>query len=248
MTNNTSKEWEEFCKTRDPELKNLLIIKYIGVVYYAVKILNRKGIGLPAFLNIDDLVGFGIMGLIQAIERFDPNFGVKFETYALSRVKGMIIDELRKYSGDHQRAHKKFLLAKNEMEQKNLGPVSDVAVCKQLGWGERRLLVSRFSVSYLFSAVKSIKNNEKIKLIDTIPSDSPSEYLEEIENSEIVKRALLKLPLRLRAVLQLYYFENLNLQQIGELLNLSKSRISQLIHESLAKIKKEIEVEIGESE
>ena len=227
--------WEEYENNKAPETKEKLIIKYISLVKYVA---GRMMISLPPSVELDDLESAGIMGLLDAIDRYDPKFGVKFESYAIPRVKGAILDELRKLDWVPRSVRSKtreLEKAIYKLENQKGGPVTDEEISKSLNisLGEYFNLLKEVGSSTLMSLDDTIFDGEggKASLHEVI-EDKKAEKADEEINKEELKEIMIKaiddLPEIERLVIALYYYEELTLHEIGQVLQLSESRISQI--------------------
>jgi RNA polymerase sigma factor for flagellar operon FliA len=236
--------WEIYERNRDSKTKEQLIIKYISLVKYVA---GRMMISLPPSVELDDLESAGTMGLIDAIERFDPKYGVKFESFAIPRIKGAILDELRKLDWVPRSIRSKareLEKAIYKLESTKGGPVTDEEISKSLNISLEEyfdLLKEIGSVS-LLSLDESIFNGEggKASLHEVIEDKEAENAVEEInreELKEIMIKAIDDLPEIERLVIALYYYEELTLQEIGQVLQLSESRISQIHTKTILTLK-----------
>lgn len=227
------KLWQKYYTTRDSEIKKELIENYIPLVKHVV---YRMNINLPTYLEQDDLISYGIFGLIQAIERYDVKKSIKFETYAYSRIRGSIIDELRKLDLIPQNIRRKVQLLQNtysQLEQGQGGSVSDEDVCKELN----------ISLSELYSLYKKVTPfTNLIPFDDFILTENkkfqkPEKSLEQKEVKRLLGNAINGLPKREKLVITLYYYEGLNFKEISKVLNLSQGRISQLHTKAILRLR-----------
>lgn len=219
--------WTEYKKTKSTKLKTDLINQYLRLVYYVIHRTELKGAEL---LNDQDFYQFGILGLNEAIERFDPSYGVKFETYAIPRIRGMILDELRKLDFI-PRSYKENI--KKELAEEN-------ARRKENDLGE--LSITDYLREYQRLSLSQNVGNEEDTILDLLPSseETPADIVERENLREIVIKEINKLPERQKLIIMLYYYEDLNYQEIGDILNISVSRVSQLHTEVLNKLRKRL--------
>jgi len=236
--------WEKYEKRRDAKTKEQLIIKYISLVKYVA---GRMMISLPPSVELDDLESAGIMGLIDAIERFDPKFGVKFESFAIPRVKGSILDELRKLDWVPRSVRSKareLEKAIYKLESEIGGPVTDEEISKSLNISMEEYfnLLKEIGSTSLLSLDEAIFDGEggKASLHEVIEDKGAENAVEEINKEElkaIMIKAIDDLPEIERLVIALYYYEELTLQEIGQVLQLSESRISQIHTKTILSLK-----------
>jgi RNA polymerase sigma factor for flagellar operon FliA len=239
--------WKQYSKKRTDELKKRIMEQYIGVIKYVIKKLNMVA---PNILDERDLINIGMLGLSEAIDRFDFRKGVKFETYAIPRVKGMILDELRKLDFAPRSVREKSKQIKTAIRQleSELGrEVSSQEIIESLSvttkeYGEISNVINN---SAMISLDKPLGGESEGNLYDIISSDSeedPSEKTHFLQMKEILIDAIEKLPEKQRLIIALYYYEELTFKEIGNILNVSESRVSQIHTEVLQKLRQEIRV------
>ena len=237
--------WQAYKQTRSPKLRRQLTIKYLGLVKYVVRKMIKN---FPQAIEEKDLYHIGIIGLAEAMERFDPAYGIKFETYAIPRIKGSIIDELRKLDWIPRSLRSKSNMIREkmvELEQKYSGEISDQEMAEGLGirLDELHTWQRNLSSINLLSLDKPIDDSNKQNLYDVIESDNdmnPEQKMEDEEMKKLLLKAIKKLPEKTRLAITLYYYEKLTFKEIGKILNVSESRISQIHSETMARLRKEI--------
>jgi RNA polymerase sigma factor for flagellar operon FliA len=237
--------WLEFSRTRDKSIRDRLILTYAPLVKYVA---GRLGSGLPAHVDEGDLVSYGLLGLIGAIERYDPSRDIKFETYAIARIKGAIIDELRALDwvprSVRSRA-REIERAIAELEAKTgLAPTDDQIAAKigiSVDELEESLTdISRSSIAALDELWSLSGEGDQISLMDTIEDETgprPEAALDQTEMREALADAIARLPEREKLVVTLYYYEELTLREIGEVLGVTESRVSQLHTKAILRLK-----------
>jgi len=244
----TQSLWREYRVNRgDKALRDRLILTYAPLVKYVA---GRLGSGLPAHVDEGDLVSYGLLGLIGAIERYDPERDVKFETYAIARIKGSIIDELRAMDWVPRsvRARARDIeRAIAELERKLHRAPTDEEISEKLGISEDELEesltdISRSSIAALDElwTVSSGGGGDQVALIDTIEdteAPDPQGSLSQTEMKEAIGEAIARLPEREKLVVTLYYYEELTLREIGEVLGVTESRVSQLHTKAILRLK-----------
>ncbi len=237
--------WLEFRRTHDKTLRDQLILTYAPLVKYVA---GRLGSGLPAHVDEGDLVSYGLLGLIGAIERYDPERDIKFETYAIARIKGAIIDELRALDwvprSVRSRA-REIERAIGELEAKLGTAPTDEQIAQKVGITVEELEdsltdISRSSIAALDELWSVSGDGDQISLMDTIEDTSgvrPADALDETEMREALADAISRLPEREKLVVTLYYYEELTLREIGEVLGVTESRVSQLHTKAILRLK-----------
>src|SRR5881396_2679641 len=227
--------WRQYRAQPDSKpLRDRLILTYAPLVKYVA---GRLGSGLPAHVDDDDLISYGLLGLIGAIERYDPERDVKFETYAIARIKGSIIDELRAMDWVPRsvRARARDIeRAIAELERKLRRAPTDEEIAEKLGISQDELEesltdISRSSIAGLDElwTVSSGGGGDQVALIDTIEdteAPDPQGSLSQTEVKEAIGEAIARLPEREKLVVTLYYYEELTLREIGEVLGVTESR------------------------
>lgn len=232
----TASLWSEYKATGDPGSRQQLIVLYSPLVKYVA---GRVAVGLPQHVDGADLVSYGIIGLIDAIDRFDMARAVKFETYAIPRIRGAIIDELRAIDWVPRSVRAKARAVEqafSSLEATLLRSPSDAEVAKEMGISERDLQEILRQVSFVgVAALDEVfmvggDRTERTTLGDTIADGTagPVALFEDKEAKEILGQAIAKLGDRERTVLSLYYYENLTLAEIGEVLGVTESRVCQI--------------------
>ena len=237
--------WQEYCKSRDPHLRDRLILTYAPLVKFVA---GRVGASLPAHVDEQDLVSYGLLGLIGAIERFDPEREIKFETFAMARIRGAIIDELRSLDWVPRSVRTRARQIERAialLERELMRAPTDAEIAKKLGVSQDELEdslreISRTSVAALDELWSPSGGGDQIALIDTIEDGSvpdPESSLELTEIKEALAEAISVLPEREKLVVTLYYYEELTLREIGEVLGVTESRVSQLHTKAILRLK-----------
>lgn len=245
--------WRKWKQDGDISAYEILLENFLPLVNYVA---NRLTIGLTAGIDEDDLISYGRLGLLDALNKFDFERGLQFETYAMWRIRGAIIDGLRENDWIPRSARekaKRIEQAYAVLEQKNLRSVSDREVCEYLNITEKEFaqIISDTSFASLLSLDQPIDMDEyrterKEVLVDD-KLKTPEEHIEDSGLKEILMQAIERLPEKERMVISLFYYEELTLTEIAGILGLSPSRISQLhskaiyrLRGSLARLKKQI--------
>ncbi|WP_062328246.1 RNA polymerase sigma factor WhiG [Treponema endosymbiont of Eucomonympha sp.] len=228
--------WITYKKTRDQNLRNMFIRQYIPLVKYVA---GKVSIGMPENVEFDDLVSFGQFGLMDAVEKFDPRKKVKFKTYAVARIKGAIFDELRLLDWIPRSVRQKTRELEDtvgRLESKLGRAATDAEIAAAMnvsadGFHKITLKVFGTAVFSLSDMRVSSDDSERISIEDSIESPAslnPDTIVEREELRQLIARAISELPEKERIVLVLYYHEDLTFKEIGRVLNVSESRISQI--------------------
>src|SRR5881392_1408399 len=249
MADETQELWLEFRSTGNQAIRDRLILTYAPLVKYVA---GRLGSGLPAHVDEGDLMSYGLLGLIGAIERYEPDRDVKFETFAIARIKGAIIDELRAMDwvprSVRSRA-REIERAIAELEAKQGTAPTDEQIAKKVGITVEELEeslsdIARSSIAALDELwTVSGSGGDQIALIDTIEDErapDPQGTLSVTEQKEALADAIARLPEREKLVVTLYYYEELTLREIGEVLGVTESRVSQLHTKAILRLKAHI--------
>lgn len=228
------------------DIKEQIVIKYIPLVKY---IASRVIIGKSKHIEYEDLVSYGMIGLMDAINKFDESRGMKFTTYASIRIKGAMIDELRKNSPISKGAMDKlnrYNEATEALQKKLLREPSEEELAKELKMTKQEVNEIESYINYI--SVVSLEDmifseDDDTPLMGTIEdkkSPSPDKLLEEKEELEYLAKGLENLNEKDKTVLSLYYYEGLTLKEIGKVLEVSESRVCQLHSRALVHLKKEL--------
>lgn len=226
--------WREYKDTGNPTIRERIILKYSSFVKYVA---GRMAINLPSNVDYDDLVSYGIFGLLDAIEKFDPDRNVKFKTYAKTRIRGAILDELRVLDWTPRSIRQKSKqLEKAMLElEAHLGrEPTDEEICAQLGMTVKELhrLYEDTKQSLMMSLDEGDPEGEgnvsRKDFLEDVQLITPEKNAEKNELKRILAEEITKLSERERLVIVLYYFEQLTSKEIGKILGVSDSRISQL--------------------
>jgi RNA polymerase sigma factor for flagellar operon FliA len=229
--------WAEYKRDGGREARDRLIVHYSPLVKYVA---GRVAVGLPQNIEQADLVSYGIFGLIDAIAKFDTSRNIKFETYAITRIKGAIIDELRTIDWVPRSVRSKARAVEKayaKLEAELLRTPSDAEVAAEMGVSEDDLQQIFTQISFVglvaLDEVLSSGNGQRgdsVTLGDTIADrgDGPVAAFEVEEMKLILTSAMNRLADREKIVLSLYYYEGLTLAEIGEILGVTESRVCQI--------------------
>lgn len=237
--------WKDFIESRDPHLRERLILQYTPLVRFVIK----RGVGHSAFLDYSDLVSLGTFGLIQAVDRFDPERGVTFQTYAMRRIKGAIVDEMRRLDPFKRSGRVKLQNMRNAEEAlaQLLGrEPTDREIAEYLripldGYLRDKTQASRAEVPW--EAREPDSSGELGFLENIIPDPNIEDTALVVGRNEIYEKlraAIRRLPKRERTIVLLSYQEGLSFREIAPQLNLSESRIGQLRARALRRMRQSL--------
>ncbi|GGI06498.1 RNA polymerase sigma factor WhiG [Egicoccus halophilus] len=227
--------WERYRADHDPEVRERLILHYSPLVKYVA---GRVAVGMPASVDHADLVSYGIFGLLDAIEKFDLTKGYKFETYAITRIRGAIIDELRSIDWVPRSVRSKARRLETAMQQlesrlhrspteEELAAELDLTVDELQQTLQKISLTSVAALDEVFDAGEG----DRVSLVDTLQdltTVAPDASFEDAETKQRLHEAITRLSDREQTVLGLYYFEGMTLGQVGDVLGVTESRICQI--------------------
>ncbi len=238
--------WRRYKGEGDASARERLVVAYSPLVKFVA---GRLGAGLPSHVDDADLISYGLMGLIGAIERFEPERGIKFETFAMTRIRGAIIDELRSLDwvprSVRSRA-REIEAAQTKLEHELQRAPTETELAKKLGLTEDELQTSLLEIAnssvYALDELWTISDSsgDSVSLLDTISdprADDPQESLASSEVKDRLTEGISGLPEREQLVIALYYYENLTLREIGEVLGVTESRVSQLHTKAVMRLK-----------
>jgi RNA polymerase sigma factor for flagellar operon FliA len=228
--------WVDYKSGRDQNLRDQLLLHYSPLVKYVA---GRVAVGLPQNVEHADLVSYGIFGLIDAVEKFDPERGYKFETYAIARIKGAILDELRSIDWVPRSVRAKARALEKayaKLEGQLHRTPSDDEVAEELGLSEEQFQTLLGQLSFVglvaLDELLSVsgERGESMTLGDTIPDsgDGPVGAYEVEEMRQLLAESINRMPEREKIVLTLYYYEGLTLAEIGQVLGVTESRVCQI--------------------
>jgi len=229
--------WENYAQTKDKALKDVLILEYAPLVKHLA---GKIGVHIGYRVEQEDLVSYGIFGLIDAIDKFDYKKGVKFETYANLRIRGAIIDSIRKLDWIPREIRQKNKLLENtyaELEE-SLGREpfeEEIAAKLEISLEETKDLIKKASLVSLISLDDYLERGSE----ENIPADthSPEEIYDKKEVGEILASAIDTLKENEKKVITLYYFEDLTLKEISKVIEVSESRVSQIHSKAVMKLR-----------
>lgn len=245
------KLWEEYAKTHSPELREKIILEYAPLVKVVA---GRLSMYLGYNVEYEDLVSYGIFGLIDAIDKFDFLKDVKFETYASLRIRGAILDQIRKMDWiprTIRQKQKKIDAVIKDIEARCGRNATDEEIAEGLGitddeyveWQSQMKVTNVVSLNEFLEQGSEVSN--EASHTRSAQFDSPEEVLERDELKRILAETLEMLTEKERKVIVLYYYEELTLKEISSILEVSESRISQLHTRALQKMKGRLGSYIG---
>lgn len=236
MSDEEFKLWKKYKAAKSRSLREEIVKRYLYLVKYVA---GRVAIGLPPNVEFNDLVSYGILGLFDAIDKYDVSQGNKFETYAVSRIRGSIMDELRKLDWAPRLLRKKareIEKKSRELEEK-LGHApadEDLARALHISVEELNSVYSELNSTTFLSLDEVWQNDDGNKPISRLQTIEDSiltnqfSYVHQNEVKELLASSIDELPEKEKLVVVLYYYENLTLREIGEILNVSESRVCQI--------------------
>lgn len=235
------KMWAEYARNRQPDIREKIILEYAPLVKVVA---GRLSMYLGYNVDYEDLVSYGIFGLIDAIDKYDSMKEVKFETYASLRIRGAILDQIRKMDWiprTIRQKQKKIDTVMHAIEAEKGRPATDQEIAAALGISDDEY--TEWQSQMKITGVISL--NEYLEQGSEIPSDrnasrhfdTPEKVIEQSELAEVLKASLELLTERERRVIELYYYEELTLKEISHVLEVTESRVSQLHTKALQKMK-----------
>ncbi|MFJ3793752.1 RNA polymerase sigma factor WhiG [Kitasatospora sp. NPDC090091] len=238
--------WRSYKETGDQRLREQLILHYSPLVKYVA---GRVGVGLPSNVEQADFVSSGVFGLIDAIEKFDIDRAIKFETYAISRIRGAIIDELRALDWIPRSVRQKAKAVERtyatlEARLRRTPHEPEVAAEMGIAIEDLHAIFSQLSLANVVALDELLHpvggDGDRLSLMDTLEdhgADNPVEVAEDRELRRLLAQAVNTLPEREKTVVTLYYYEGLTLAEIGQVLGVTESRVSQIHTKSVLQLR-----------
>ncbi|GHA25239.1 RNA polymerase sigma factor WhiG [Streptomyces spiroverticillatus] len=237
--------WRSYKTTGDERLREQLILHYSPLVKYVA---GRVSVGLPANVEQADFVSSGVFGLIDAIEKFDIERSIKFETYAITRIRGAMIDELRALDWIPRSVRQKAKAVERAyatLEAKLRRTPSEGEVASEMGIAVEELhaVFSQLSLANVVALEELLHaggEGDRLSLMETLEdtsADNPVEVAEDRELRRLLARSINTLPDREKTVITLYYYEGLTLAEIGNVLGVTESRVSQIHTKSVLQLR-----------
>jgi len=238
-------EWLRYFRHGGEDVRARLLKRYLPLVR---NVAGRMAIGFPRSVELTDLINTGVIGLVEAFKNFDPARGVKFETYAVPRIRGAILDELRAldWVPRSTRARSREIdRAVVRLENDYGRPPTEIELAKTLGYSMRELHmaisdVSSASLLSLDDAIYKEEDNHQVPRIETVSEPDKRNALGDLEKTELqafLSVAIDRLTDQEKLVIALYYFEELTLKEIGEVMSISESRVSQIHTKAVLKLR-----------
>ncbi len=237
--------WRRYRDERNMEIREFFVEQYSALVKYVA---GKVAIGMPQSVEFDDLVSYGSFGLLDAIEKFDPEREIKFKTYAMTRIRGAIFDELRSIDWIPRSIRQKAKQVEETismLENKMGHTVDDEDIAKEMNLSidELHSLLTKISGTSMIS-LNDIwylgEDNDEVSFMETLESSinlNPDTLVEKEEVKSIIVEAIKNLPEKEKKVIVLYYYEDLTLKEIGEVLDVTESRISQLHTKAIMRLR-----------
>ena len=239
--------WEKYVNSPTTACRERIVTRYLPLIKY---VMGRMTVSPPQGLDYEDLWSFGVFGLLDAIDRFDPAKGFSFRTFAVPRIRGAVLDELRKCDWVSRTGREKLQRLNRAVEKvlRDRGALRDEWVMQEMGVDERTYyeILELSSRNYMASLDEVLSLEDGDVSLEGILSDGrdgAAELLEREEELEQVVDALRRLPEREAQVLSLYYYEGLTLKEIGRVLGVTESRVSQIHGHALSALRAILEAE-----
>ncbi|MCB2210555.1 FliA/WhiG family RNA polymerase sigma factor [bacterium] len=244
--------WQLWVRERSQEIKDELVLRYLTVVEQTA---GRMKIGLPRSVQVEELTNAGIIGLISAVENFEPERGFRFETYAGNRIRGAILDTLRDYDWMPRSIRSKTRQLENALVklEGSLGEVpSDEQVAQELGLSleDYYSMLDEVKVASILSLDQPLPGPEGemsslSEMISDEDSEDPHDVINWNEAKAVAKKMIQGLKQQERLVIALYYYEELTLREVGEVLDISESRVSQIHSKVMLTLKGKLRAKLG---
>ena len=247
------REWNKYFRNQDPDMRQRLLNRYLPLVR---NVAGRMAINFPRSVELSDLINTGVIGLIEAFRNYDPDRGVKFETYAVPRIRGAILDELRSLDWVPRSTRAKA----REIERALLSfendkgrPPTDEELAKVLKISLSELYhsledVSKTSLLSLDEMIFREEDNRQVPRIETVEDERADTTLKKLERNELqafLVVAIDRLTEQEKLVITMYYYEELTLKEIGEVMKISESRVSQIHTKAVLKLRGMVREKFG---
>jgi RNA polymerase sigma factor for flagellar operon FliA len=246
----TDELWQQYRHSKATEIRNRLVARYLYLVKMAS---DRVAPDLPGTIDREELMGAGVLGLMQAIEKYDDAQGARFETYCVPRIRGAILDELRNFDWMprllRSKAHRVRETYSSLVQVLGRAP-TDQEIAGNLGLSNREYnIIAMHASSPAAWSLDSGKSDDftAMDFVRDYKAPNPAEVIEKREMREVVTGVIKSLPSTDRLVILLYYYDRLTMKQIGEVLRITESRICQVHNEVLAKLHRRLRARMEES-
>jgi len=246
-------DWETYHQTKDLRIRDKIVTSYLPLVK---SVAGRMALGFPKSVELDDLVSTGVLGLMEALSNFDPQRGVKFETYAVPRIRGAILDELRAldWVPRSTRAKSRQVERSTSKLENKLGrtpTAAELARNMKVSTQEVYETIRDVSGAVMLSLDEMVykeDDNRQVPRVETLEAEHPNNVLSNIELKELkayLVSAFHHISEQERLVLSLYYYEELTLKEIGDVMQISESRVSQIHTKAVMKLRNLIRENLG---
>lgn len=240
--------WRLYRKNRDPQIRERLVKQYSPLVKYVA---GKLAVGMPSNVEFDDLVGYGVFGLLDAIEKYDPDQKTQFKTYAVQRIHGAIIDELRALDWVPRSVRTRARQIEGVVQELEVSlgrPATDDEIAGELGMSTKQfdkemIKISGTSILSLNDVWYQGEDKDKVPIADSIESPTtlnPDTIVEKDEIRRVIVESIGELPDKEKKVLVLYYYEDLTLKEIGQVLEVTESRVSQLHTKAVMRLRSKL--------
>lgn len=236
--------WREYGKNPSAEHKERIVKRYLPLIKYVV---GRMAVSAPTGLDYEDLLSFGVFGLLDAVERFDLSKGFSFQTFAVPRIRGAVLDELRKYDWISRTGREKLQKLNRAIEKvlQDKGRLQDEWVINAMGVDEKTYheTLELASRSYIVSLDEVISLEDGEVNLEGVLADDAENIVSVLEGEDDVRRiteVLKLLPEREMQVISFYYYEGLTLKEIGQILGVTESRVSQIHGKAIALLRAQL--------
>jgi RNA polymerase sigma factor for flagellar operon FliA len=242
--------WQEYVHDRESALRDKLIMHYIHLVRFVV---GRLGIPTTSTMDSEDLLSYGVIGLINAIDRFEPDRGIKFEAYATTRIRGAVIDQLRALNWMPRSAvtrSRQIERVLADLEQRLGRPAHEDEMAAECGVTIERyrqmLLDAGTSILSLDAPLSTLRADDDSsslgELLEDVSSPSPTDAVEQQEMQKLLSQAISRIPIREQQLLALYYVEELTMKEISQVMHVSESRVCQLHAQAILRLRAQLHV------
>jgi RNA polymerase sigma factor for flagellar operon FliA len=243
-----SELWQQYKRHGEEEIKSRLVLYYLWMVKY---IAGRLPVRLPPSMNLEDLESCGVLGLLESVEKYDPDMGRDFEAYAYHRIRGSMLDEIRKVSWVPRSTWQKMQEMKQvreRLERERAVDITEDILAREMGIqvAELRRLEAHYSNAFAVSLDEQYKAGEEDQvrlgdMIQDLSSLDPLELVTEEDGKKTLAKAVGKLSEKEQLLLSLYYHEELTLKEIGKVLEVSESRVCQVHSRAVGRLRKILE-------